>query len=421
MKTHPIPRAARAALALLTIALLQPRAALADPPIPAGMAINPWTLAFEDTFDGAAVDTAKWNYRADISKRPGTSTPLSWQRPENVSLSGGNMKITLSTSADTTKAPFSGGGLISKQKFRYGFYETAAKVNKGGGWHSAFWMMDWDASTQKPTPTRATEIDQFEIDSASPTKLRNNIITWQLNTNTTNGFGRSTGVYDIGMDLSNDFHKYGMAWDETGVRYYVDDVLKATQAYVPGDWLHDMLSIWLTTIAYTSGTPVVDPSGNNASLWQYVRYWQKDYYVDNKSATDATGGASGGPDGVYAETSGTWLDSGLTGWTKFNPTRYATCGMAGATATWTPLLKAAGVYEAFVYKVAYSSSDINARYDVLGVGSAPATYVNGSTGTNGWVSLGSYAMPAGTAVSVQLTSSGTGCARADAVKFVRVS
>ena len=46
---------------------------------------------------------------------------------------------------------------------------------------------------------------------------------------------------------------------------------------MPVDWLRDMLSIWLTTIAYTSGTPVVDPSGNNASLWQYVRYWQKDY------------------------------------------------------------------------------------------------------------------------------------------------
>jgi hypothetical protein len=69
----------------------------------------------------------------------------------------------------------------------------------------------------------------------------------------------------------------------------------------------------------------------------------------------------------------------------------------------------------------YSSSDTNARYDVLGVGSAPATFVNGSTGSSGWVSLGTYALAQGTGASVQLTSSGTGCARADAVKFVRRS
>ena len=412
-----------------------PSAALADPPMPSGTTVNPWTLVFEDTFDGTAVDTTKWGYRGDIHTNPANNkTPQSWQVPGNVSLDGaGNLKIALTTSSDPTKAPFSGGGLISQRKFRYGYYETRASMNKGSGWHSAFWMMDWDIANQVPTPTRSTEIDGFEVDSVAATSplnnIRNNIITWVRNSNTTASFYKTTGVHNSGLDLTA-FHTYGVLWTEAGVTYYIDGspvnyvngspAASGFQAYPPSAYMHDMVSIWLSTIAYTGGTPVVDPT-YNATLWDYVRYWQSDYYVDNSSTSYATGGPTGGPDGTYAETAGTWAASGLTGWTSANPTRYAACGVAGATATWTPNLQVAGNYEIFAWNVVYSSSDTNARYDVLGVGSAPATFVNGSTGSSGWVSLGTYALAQGTGASVQLTSSGTGCARADAVKFVRRS
>lgn len=434
------PRGSRAVLAsmagaALAAACLLPASALADPPIPGGMTVNPWTLVFEDTFDGTAVDTTKWGYRGDIHTNPANNTtPQSWQVPGNVSLDGaGNLKIALTTSSDPTKAPFSGGGLISQRKFRYGYYETRASLNKGSGWHSAFWMMDWDIANQVPTPTRSTEIDGFEVDSVAATSplnnIRNNIITWVRNSNTTASFYKTTGVHNSGLDLTA-FHTYGVLWTEAGVTYYIDGspvnyvngspAASGFQAYPPSAYMHDMVSIWLSTIAYSSGTPVVDPT-DNATLWDYVRYWQSDYYVDNSSTSYATGGPTGGPDGTYAETAGTWAASGLTGWTSANPTRYAACGVAGATATWTPNLQVAGNYEIFAWNVVYSSSDTNARYDVLGVGSVPATFVNGSTGSSGWVSLGTYALAQGTSASVQLTSSGTGCARADAVKFVRRS
>jgi beta-glucanase (GH16 family) len=421
-------RIARAAVPAVTALALSPAAAVAATP-----ADDPlYTLVFEDGFDGTAVDTTRWNYRADISKNPSGTAAMSWQRPDNVSVGGGNMQIALVQSPDPTKAPFSGGGLISKRKFRYGYYETRMKINQGGGWHSAFWMMDWDAVNQKPTPTRATEIDAFEIDSGSPKNMRENLITWKPGTNQYGPVSYSSGVYGTGMDLSAGFHTYGMEWTESGIRYYVDGVVQASyvvngvrsglqQPYTPVQWNHDLLSIWLTTIAYGNGTPVVDPSGGNVTTWDYVRYWQRDYYVDNSSASDATGGPAGGPDGTYAETAGTWLLSGLDGWTKGNPSRYAACGVAGATATWTPDIQAAGTYEIFAYDIVNANSDTNARYDVLGVGPAAATFVNGTTGQSGWVSLGTYALAAGTGASVQLTSSGSGCARADAVKFVRVS
>lgn len=33
------------------------------------------------------------------------------------------------------------GGLISVPNFHYGYFEAYVKLNKGGGWHNAFWLM----------------------------------------------------------------------------------------------------------------------------------------------------------------------------------------------------------------------------------------------------------------------------------------
>ncbi len=351
-----------------------------------------WTLVFEDNFTGTAVDTGKWNYRTDVKA-------YSAQRPGNVSVSGGAMNIHLRQESFAGKS-FTGGGLVSKQTLRYGYYETRAKINNGAGWHTAFWLQAGNGTTTFP-PEQRTEIDGFEIDSIEPTKLRHNVITWR-GSGSSGPFYATSGIYDIGMDLRQ-WHTYGLDWSETSVKYYVDGVLKATQSYAPGAWTHDYTSIWLTSIGYgTSPDPAFLPS---SVQFDYIRYWQKDYYLDND------GPAAYG----YSET-GSWAGSSVSGWTYGSPTRYAACGSAANTATWRPNLRAAGTYQVYVYKIAHPNSDTNARYDVAG----STTYVNGTTGSSGWVSLGTFALPQGTATAVTLTSSGGGCARSDAVKFVRL-
>jgi hypothetical protein len=114
------------------------------------------------------------------------------------------------------------------------------------------------------------------------------------------------------------------------------------------------------------------------------------------------------------------LTSTLSGWNYTSPSRYAACHSAGNTASWRPNLRAAGTYEVFVYQIVHSGSDVNARYDLVHDGSTSTSFRNGTTGTTGWTSLGSHYFPTGTAGYLKVTSSGSGCARADAVKFVRV-
>ncbi|MFC5924052.1 family 16 glycosylhydrolase [Micromonospora vulcania] len=380
-----------AVLATAGLAVLGPVTSAHADPVGAG-----WTLAFSDEFNGSAVDTAKWNYRTDVKA-------YSAQRPQNVSISGGAMNIALRQESYGGK-DFTGGGLVSKQKLRYGYYETRAKINDGSGWHSAFWLQAGDGSTTFPAEQR-TEIDGFEIDSIQPQRLRHNVITWRGSAQQAPTYYTS-GVYDIGFDLRQ-WHTYGVDWAERSVRYYVDGVLKATQPYTPEQWTHDYTAIWLTSIAYGTVPDVTKlPS---AVQFDYVRYWQRDYYVDND------GPAAYG----YTET-GSWSNSALTGWTYASPTRYATCAVAGATATWRPNLRAAGTYQVYAYKVAASGSDPNQRYDTAHDGTVSTSYLDGTSGSSGWVLLGSWYFPAGTGGYLRTTASGSGCARADAVKFVRV-
>jgi beta-glucanase (GH16 family) len=368
--------------------LLVPAPAHADPIGGTG-----WTLAFNDDFNGTAVDTAKWNFRTDVKG-------FSAQRPQNVTVSGGLMHINLKQESFGGKS-FTGGGLISKQGLRYGYYETRAKMNDGVGWHTSFWAMAGDGSTTFG-PERRTEIDGFEIDSKSSPTALNTIHSGVHAWNGSTDVHHPGSTYNSGLDLRQ-WHTYAFEWSETSVKFYVDGALRYTAPYTPTQWTHDHVNIWLTSIGYgTSPDPAFLPT---SVQFDYIKVWQKDYYLDNDGP-----GAYG-----YSET-GSWFTSTLSGWTVNSPTRYAQCHSAGNTATWRPNLPQAGNYQVFVHKIVHSGSDTNARYDVAGT----TTYLDGTTGTTGWVSLGTHTLPAGTASSVRLTSIGSGCARADAVKFVRV-
>ncbi|MFI7672766.1 family 16 glycosylhydrolase [Actinophytocola sp. NPDC049390] len=370
----------------LTLTTVAAAPATADPPA------SGYTLVFSDEFNGTAPDTSVWNFRTDV--KAGSA-----QRPQNVTVGGGLMTIDLKAeSPQYLGKDWSGGGLVSKRALRYGYYETRAKLPSVGGWHTSFWMMAGDGSTTFG-PERRTEIDVLENDSVNPRTIHSGVHAWN---GTGDGGYHPGSTYDSGLDLRQ-WHTYGADWSETSVRFYVDGQLRYTAPYTPDQWTHDYLNIWLTSIAYP-----VTANGPSTAQFDYVRYWQKDYYLDND-----------GPAAYGYRESGGWHDSTLDGWNHTSPSRYATCHTAGNTATWRPTLRAAGRYQVYVWRIAHSGSDRNTRYDVGHSGGAAARHVDGTAGTSGWVSLGTYSFAAGQTGYVKLTSSGVGCARADAVKFVR--
>lgn len=88
-----------------------------------------YELLFADEFDGTALNTSYWRYREDVRKG-GYFNGLNLK--ENVSVSGGKLHIAARCETIKGKAENTGGGLISKYQFGYGYYETLSRPFMAG-------------------------------------------------------------------------------------------------------------------------------------------------------------------------------------------------------------------------------------------------------------------------------------------------
>jgi beta-glucanase (GH16 family) len=207
-----------------------------------------YELQWSDDFNGNALDLTKWMYRTDVKA-------LSSQRPENVRVEDGNLVILLKKE-NHRAMEHTGGGVISKLRFRYGYYEARARMHGGAGWHQSVWAMAAsDGSTTYHDGMR-TEIDGMEFDSDLPTKGHMGLIIWN-GPNTHRAMTCTPGVYrnPLGFDASAEFHTYGFEWTEQSVKYYLDGDLRCSLDYPASAGEHDAINFWLTAIGYAQRAP----------------------------------------------------------------------------------------------------------------------------------------------------------------------
>lgn len=123
-----------------------------------------YELMFEDNFDGSRVNEAVWRYRE------GPRTSGTWinglNRKENVLVKDGDLVVRCMVEKINGKTENTGGGLISKANFGYGYYETRSKPFMAGkGVHSAFWQAGANRDDKWDGNNSIFEIDSYEIDS----------------------------------------------------------------------------------------------------------------------------------------------------------------------------------------------------------------------------------------------------------------
>ena len=123
-----------------------------------------YELMFEDNFDGGQLNEATWAYRE------GPRTSGTWinglNRKENVFLKDGNLVIRCQVETINGKTENTGGGVISRANFGYGYYETRSKPFMAGkGVHSAFWQAGGNWDGKPDANNNIFEIDSYEIDS----------------------------------------------------------------------------------------------------------------------------------------------------------------------------------------------------------------------------------------------------------------
>lgn len=244
----------RTFLVLLAILSSSARELAAEPPAPE------YELLFADEFEGDALDTTVWNHRTG-PRMDGLN------QPENVSVSGGALRIAVRIDEIQGKPTPTGGGVISKKPFGYGYYETRSKPFMAGtGVHSSFWQ----AGGGSNAGNRIFEIDSYEIDSGSwlgcnnlyvhvcPKELRE--IPWPLRMN-------------VPWRAAAD------GWFVDGYEYTPDGVIFSDngQEVARVDWpdLTAQQVVWLTGL---NGCGKVDAGKlPGETVFDYFRYYAKDY------------------------------------------------------------------------------------------------------------------------------------------------
>lgn len=224
-----------------------------------------YKLLFEDNFDGNTVRENDWSYRLD-RRQGGSFNALN--RKENVSISGGYLHVAVRQDTINGVAESTGGGLISKRQFGYGYYECLSKPFMAGtGVHSAFWQA---GGADSSVYNRIFEIDSYEIDSKtllgdnnlyvhiSPKKY--NEIPWPHRAKIPMSYREDGWLLDA------------YEYTPEGVIFYDNGKVVAK-----AEWkeLTAAQKVWLTAL---NGFGKVEKENQpGESLFDYFRYYARDY------------------------------------------------------------------------------------------------------------------------------------------------
>lgn len=176
-------------------------------------------LVWSDEFntDGAP-DPSKWGYNLGAGGWGNGELQNYTNSPTNVSVQGGNLKITAKAQA-LGGSNYTSARLVSENKFEftYGKIEFRAKLPTGGGTWPALWLLGQNYATN--TWPACGEIDVMEHRGNTP-----NVIHGTLHYPGNSGGNGNSNTTTI-LNASTEFHIYKAIWTPSSIRFYVDNVL----------------------------------------------------------------------------------------------------------------------------------------------------------------------------------------------------
>lgn len=186
----------------------------------AALAATPgYTPLWNDEFDGASLDQAKWT--AETVQNPHNNEKQAYL-PEQVSVSGGNMVITATNQPSGNKL-YRSGRVHSDWTHQYGRWEVRADLPTSRGMWPAIWLL--------PDTTQYNWPSQGEIDIMENRGNQPRLTSSAYHYGTTNPYNhqfvfseQTTARFGQPVNYHNGFHTYAVDWDETKIRFYVDDV-----------------------------------------------------------------------------------------------------------------------------------------------------------------------------------------------------
>ena len=250
--------------------------------------------AMTDEFEGTVLDSSKWWPRNP--RWLGRQPAYFW--PGNVTVSDGKLHLTM-RKEEVAEAPkekgyhtYTSAAVQSKGRVKYGYFEIKAKPMKSHG-SSSFWFYHNE-------PQVWTEIDVFEIGGGAPGFERKyNMNVHVFKTPTEKEHWSSHGEWVAPADLADDYHVYGLEWDEEKIRWYFDGVLVR---WVANRHWHQGLTLNFDseTMPKWFGLPDDADLPSTYSI-EYVRTWKR---VEPAEKAALIGGLIEAMEAVFAENRG---------------------------------------------------------------------------------------------------------------------
>jgi len=257
---------------------------------------------WNDEFDGNSLDGSKWGTFTG-THRDAVNTGSA------ISVGGSVMTIKTYTSSGTHYTGFI--GTQGKFATKFGYFEAFIDWNDSPGMWSAFWLQsdmmdDWPFPTTylDNTVAAGTEIDicEHRSQNSSGTSIADQGVS-NLHWNGYDTYATSTGSSLYGSGLNSGSHTYGLLWDSSSYRFYVDN----SQVYSTSSALSQH-SEWivLSSEVLNGGWSGNIPSGGYGSSSSsgtkmnvaYIRY----YAPSTMSFWDGT-------DSAYWTNSANWVSS----------------------------------------------------------------------------------------------------------------
>ena len=252
---------------LLATLLISPLPVSADTP-PTGR----WEPIVEmwDEFNGTQLDLKKWEDHNPYY----SGKPPGMFMPHNVKLENGELNL-YTRMENVPGAPpgyhsFTTAMIRSKNRVKYGYFEVRAKATKSRA-VNAFWLYRW-------MPASTFEIDIFEIAGTAPGRefsLHTNTHVYYGSPELENDQNRRSDpkIWKTSAPLANDYHLYGLEWDEKEIKWYLDGKVVRTKANT--DWRIPM-TILLTTETHPDWMGLPERSELPAAFKvDYIRAWRK--------------------------------------------------------------------------------------------------------------------------------------------------
>ncbi len=188
-------------------------------------------LVWSDEFDGARLDPETWFFETGDGSQYGIpgwgNNELQWYLPDNAQLDNGRLVIT-AKSESSNGYGYTSARINTRDRFafRYGRIEASIRFPEGQGMWPAFWLLPQDSNYG--TWAASGEIDVVE--SVNPNASGGNRVYGTIHYGATWPNNQMSGNhYDVATDVTAGFHEYALEWDESEMRWYVDDILYSTQ------------------------------------------------------------------------------------------------------------------------------------------------------------------------------------------------